>query len=162
MTIKVGDKIPDGTLYRLGEEGMEAIETSDILSGRKVVLFGLPAAFSGTCTSAHLPSFMRTRDAFAAKGIEDIYCISVNDGFTMTAWDKDMGAGDAGVTLLGDATGALTKAMGMEFDFPPAGLFGRSMRYALVADDGVVTHLNLEEQAGVCDLTAGEALLDAI
>ena len=160
MAIKVGDRIPDATLYTFNENGIEAVQTADMVKGRKVVLFGLPAAFSRTCSAAHLPSFMRTRDAFAEKGVEDIYCISVNDGFTMAAWDKDMGAAEAGVTLLGDASGDFTRALGMEFDFPQGGMFGRSKRYALVADDGVVTHLNEEVQGGVCELTVGEKLLE--
>lgn len=162
MGIKVGDRIPEATLYRMGEKGVDAVETGDLVKGRKVILFGLPAAFSGTCSSAHLPSFMRTREGFAEKGVEDIVCIAVNDAFTMAAWDKDMGASQAGVTLLGDASGELTRAMGMDFDAPVAGLFGRSVRYALVAEDGVVTHLQLEEQGGTCDLTTGERLLETL
>ncbi|MDU8927622.1 peroxiredoxin [Alisedimentitalea sp. MJ-SS2] len=162
MAIKVGDRIPDGTLYKFDENGVHAVQTADMVDGRKVVVFGLPAAFSRTCSAAHLPSFMRTREGFAEKGVEDIYCISVNDGFTMAAWDKEMGAGDAGISLLGDASGEFTKALGMDFDFPQGGMFGRSKRYALVAEDGVVTHLNEEVQGGVCELTAGEKLLEKL
>ena len=162
MTIKVGERIPEATLYRMGEQGIDALQTTDLVKGRKVVIFGLPAAFSGTCSSAHLPSFMRTHAGFADKGVEDVYCVSVNDAFTMAAWDKDTGAGAAGVTLLADPKGDLTKALGMLFDFPPAGLFARSMRYALVAEDGVVTHLNMEVDGGVCELTAGESLLETL
>lgn len=162
MAIKVGDRIPEATLFRFGENGVEAIETAKMVKGRKVVIFGLPAAFSRTCSAAHLPSFMRTREAFAEKGVEDIYCISVNDGFTMAAWDKDMGASDAGVTLLGDASGDFTRALGMEFSFPQGGMFGRSKRYALVAEDGVVTQLNEEEKGGVCELSVGEKLLEKL
>ena len=162
MAIAVGDRLPGGTLFRMGEKGPEAVDVETLTKGRKVVMFGLPAAFSGTCTSAHLPSFMRNRDSFAGKGIEEVVCVSVNDAFTMGAWDKQMGAGEAGVGMLGDASGDFTKAMGMDFDLPAAGLFGRSKRYAMYLEEGVVKQLNIEAQAGVCELSAGETLLEQI
>jgi len=162
MTIKVGDTVPAATLYKMGAAGIDAVETGDLVKGRKVVIFGLPAAFSGTCSSAHLPSFMRTSAGFAEKGVDDIYCVAVNDAFTMAAWDKETGASAAGVTLLGDASGAFTKALGMDFDAPVASLFGRSKRYALVVEDGVVTRLQEENKAGACELTVGEVLLETL
>ena len=162
MAISVGDRLPDGQLYRMGANGPEAVEVEALSKGRKVVIFGLPAAFSGTCTSAHLPSFMRTREAFGAKGVEEVICVAVNDAFTMAAWDKDTGAGAAGITMLGDASGAFTKAIGLDFDFPQAGLFGRSQRYAMLVEDGVVQKLNTEVKGGVCELSAGEVLLEQI
>ena len=162
MAISVGDKLPSGKLFKMGENGPEAKDVETLTKGRKVVLFGLPAAFSGTCTSAHLPSFMRTREGFADKGVDEVVCVSVNDAFTMGAWDKQMGASDAGVEMLGDASGAFTKALGLDFDLPAAGLFGRSQRYAMYVEDGVVKQLNIEEQAGVCERSAGETLLDQI
>lgn len=162
MAISVGDRLPEGTLFKMGDKGPEAVEVSALTKGRKVVLFGLPAAFSGTCTSAHLPSFMRTREAFGDKGVDDVVCVSVNDAFTMGAWDKQTGASDAKIEMLGDASGAFTKAMGMDFDLAAAGLFGRSKRYAMYVEDGVVRQLNVEEQAGVCELSAGETLLEQL
>ncbi|MCF3595264.1 peroxiredoxin [Rhodobacteraceae bacterium LMO-12] len=162
MAISIGDRLPEGTLFKMGDKGPEAVEVGALTKGRKVVLFGLPAAFSGTCTSAHLPSFMRTREAFGDKGVDDVVCVSVNDAFTMGAWDKQMGATDSGIAMLGDASGAFTKAMGMDFDLAAAGLFGRSKRYAMYVEDGVVRQLNVEEQAGVCELSAGETLLDQL
>jgi peroxiredoxin len=162
MAISVGERIPEGQVFKMGENGPEAVDMGAVTKGRKVVIFGLPAAFSGTCTSAHLPSFMRTRDAFAAKGVDAVVCLSVNDAFTMGAWDKEMGASAAGIDMLGDASGGFTKAMGLDFDFAPAGLFGRSVRYAMYVEDGVVKKLNIEEQAGVCELSAGETLLEQI
>ena len=162
MVISVGDRLPEGTLFKMGEKGPEAVEVTALTKGRNVVIFGLPAAFSGTCTSAHLPSFMRNRAAFADKGVDDVICVSVNDAFTMGAWDKEKEDGEANVEMLGDASGAFTKAMGMDFDLPPAGLFGRSKRYAMHVEDGVVKQLNIEEQAGVCELSAGETLLEQI
>ncbi|PIE14179.1 MAG: peroxiredoxin [Rhodobacterales bacterium] len=162
MAISVGDRLPGGEMWRMGEGGPEAVDMEKLTQGRKVVLFGLPAAFSGTCSAAHLPSFMRTRDGFAAKGVDEVVCMAVNDAFTMAAWDKDMGAAKAGVTMLGDADGSYTRALGQEFDFPPAGLYGRCKRFSMVIEDGTVTHLMEEQEGGVCELTAGEVLLDQL
>lgn len=162
MTIKVGDQLPEGTLFRMGEKGPEAVEVGALTKGRKVAMFGLPAAFSGTCTSAHLPSFMRNREALAEKGVDEVVCVSVNDAFTMGAWDKETGAGAAGIEMLGDASGEFTEAMGMNFDLPQAGLFGRSKRYAMYVEDGVVKVLNVEDNAGVCEMSGGETLLKEI
>lgn len=162
MAITSGETLPGGTLFRMGEKGPEAVEMEALTKGRKVVIFGLPAAFSGTCTSAHLPSFIRTRDAFEGKGVDEVICVSVNDAFTMGAWDKDTGASAGGITMLGDASGEFTKAIGLDFDVPAIGFFGRSQRYAMYVDDGVVKQINVEDQAGVCELSAGETLLEQI
>lgn len=162
MPISIGDRLPDATLLRMGEKGPEAVTLSERLNGRKVVIFALPGAFTPTCSMAHLPSFMRTRDAFAAKGVDEVICVSVNDPFVMKAWSDATGAEAAGVQMLGDATGAFTAAIGMNFDAAPAGLMGRSLRYAMLADNGVVTHLNVEQSPGVCEISAGETLLDAL
>jgi peroxiredoxin len=162
MTIAVGDTLPDADLMVFGEDGPATVALSGLTKGRKVVLFGLPGAFTRTCDAAHVPSFIRTKDAFAAKGIDDIICISVNDPFVMAAWGKSTGAADAGLHMLADPEGALTQALGMSFDAPPVGLIGRCKRFALMADDGVVKVLQLEENPGVCEVSGGEAMLDAI
>ncbi len=162
MTISVGDNIPDATLTVMGDAGPAQVALADRLKGRKVVLFGLPGAYTGTCTTAHVPSFIRTRDQFAAKGVDEVICVSVNDPFVMGAWGTSTGASAAGITMLGDADASLTKAMGLAFTAPPVGLFDRSKRYALYAEDGVVKVLHLEENPGVCDVSGGEALLAAI
>jgi glutaredoxin/glutathione-dependent peroxiredoxin len=162
MTISVGDRIPEATLTMMGAAGPEQVALADRLKGRKVVLFGLPGAYTGTCTTAHVPSFIRTAGQFAAKGVDEVICVSVNDPFVMGAWGASTGATDAGITMLGDADASLTKAMGLAFTAPPVGLFDRSKRYALYADDGVVKVLHLEESPGVCDISGGEALLAAI
>ncbi|RFU12642.1 peroxiredoxin [Rhodobacteraceae bacterium W635] len=162
MTISVGDKLPEATLLRMGDEGPEQVALAPLLSGRKVVIFGLPGAFTGTCTSAHLPSFMRNKEAFAKKGVDEIICLSVNDPFVMQAWADSTGADEAGIILLGDSTAELTKAMGMDFTAPPAGLIDRSKRYAMLVEDGVVKVLNIEENPGVCEASAGETLLEQV
>ncbi|WP_425092861.1 peroxiredoxin [Tropicimonas sp. S265A] len=160
--MQVGDKLPEADLIKLGSDGPEAVSVSSLTAGRKVILFAVPGAYTPTCDSAHVPSFMRTQDAFAAKGVDEIVCVSVNDPFVMKAWGESTGAAAAGITMLGDPGSAFTKAMGMDFDAPPAGLHGRSKRYALYAEDGVVKVLHAEENPGVCEVSGGEAMLDAI
>ena len=162
MTISVGDKLPEANLMQMGANGPETVALSSLIKGRKVVLFGLPGAYTGTCTTAHVPSFMRTADQFAAKGVDAILCVSVNDPFVMGAWGDSTGATKAGIAMLGDADASLTKAMGLEFSAPPVGLIDRSKRYALYAEDGVVKVLHLEESPGVCEASGGESLLAAL
>ena len=162
MTIAVGDKIPDATLVKLGEKGPEPVEMSALTAGRKVVIFGLPGAYTGTCTTAHVPSFIRNMDALKDKGVDEVICLSVNDPFVMGAWGESTGANDAGITMLGDPECKLTEAMGLRFDAPPVGLIARSKRYALMAEHGVVKVLQAEETPGVCDMSGGEAMVEAI
>lgn len=162
MTISVGDKLPEATLLQMGAKGPEAVALAAKLTGRNVVIFGLPGAYTGTCTSAHVPSFIRTKAGFDAKGVDEIICVSVNDPFVMKAWGDSTGATAAGLTFLGDADSSFTKAIGMAFSAPAAGLTDRSKRYALYAQDGVVTVLHAEESPGTCDLSGGESMLEAI
>ena len=162
MSISVGDRLPEASFVRMGANGPETVSVADLTAGRKVVLFGVPGAFTPTCHSAHVPSFMRTRDGFAAKGIDEIACISVNDPFVMKAWGEATGASAAGLTMLADPQSGFTGAIGLQFDAPPVGLMARSKRYAMLVEDGVVTHLHLEESPGTCEISGGEALLAAI
>lgn len=162
MPIAVGDRLPDATLQRIGDAGPEAVALKDKTAGRKVVIFAVPGAFTPTCHSAHVPSFIRTHDGFKAKGVDEIICISVNDPFVMKAWGEATGATVAGLTLLADAKSELTTAIGMNFDAPPAGLMARSKRYAMLVEDGVVKQLNIEQSPGTCEISGGEALLEAI
>lgn len=149
-------------MVQLGAEGPEAVALADKTKGRKVVIFAVPGAFTPTCHSAHVPSFVRTKDQFNAKGVDEIICVSVNDPFVMKAWGEATGATAAGITMLADAGSEFTKAIGMDFDAPPAGLMARSKRYAMVVEDGKVTVLQAEENPGVCEVSGGEALLDAL
>lgn len=162
MTLSVGDTLPDATLVQLGADGPEGVSMAEKVKGRKVVIFAVPGAYTPTCHSAHVPSFIRTKDSFDAKGVDEIICVSVNDPFVMKAWGADTGAADAGITMLGDAESAFTKAIGMDFDAPPAGLVARSKRYAMLVEDGVVKVLNEEASPGECEISAGEALLEAV
>ena len=160
--ISTGDMLPDATLTRLGADGPEEVRVSDQTKGRKVVIFAVPGAFTPTCHSAHVPSFIRTKAQFDAKGVDEIICVSVNDPFVMRAWGEATGATEAGLTMLADAASEFTKAIGMEFDAPLAGLIARSKRYAMLVEDGKVTSLNLEENTSACEISAGESLLDVI
>jgi glutaredoxin/glutathione-dependent peroxiredoxin len=162
MTISVGQTLPAATLLQMGASGPESVDLSAKLSGRKVVIFGLPGAYTGTCTTAHVPSFIRTREKLAAKGVDEVICIAVNDPFVMKAWGESTGAAAAGILMLGDGDSSFTKAIGMEFTVPAIGFHDRSKRFALYAVDGVVKVLHLEENAGQCEISGGEAMLAAI
>lgn len=159
MTIATGDTLPEAEFIKMGGEGPEVHKLSDLTGGRKVAIFAVPGAFTPTCHSAHVPSFIRTKDAFAAKGVAEVICISVNDAFVMQQWAEATGAAAAGITMLADPESSFTTAIGMNFDAPPVGLMARSKRYAMIVDDGVVTHLNEEASPGECEISAGEGLL---
>ncbi|WP_170479530.1 peroxiredoxin [Ruegeria arenilitoris] len=160
--ISTGNVLPEATLIQMGSEGPEKVSVSDKTKGRKVVIFAVPGAFTGTCTTAHVPSFIRTKSQFDAKGVDEIICLSVNDPFVMNAWGESTGATEAGITMVSDAGSEFTKAIGMNFDAPPVGLIARSKRYAMLVDDGKVVALNLEESPGTCETSAGEGLLEVI
>ena len=162
MAIAQGERLPEAALVRMGATGPEEVGIGDLTAGRKVVIFAVPGAYTPTCHSAHVPSFVRTRDDFAAKGVDEIVCVSVNDPFVMKAWGEATGASAAGIAMLADASGAFTRALGMDFDAPPVGLLGRSKRYAMLVDDGVVTVLNVEASPGECEISAGETLLEQV
>ena len=162
MTITTGDTLPNATLLLMGGEGPTSVTMIEKLTDRKVVIFGLPGAYTGTCTTAHVPSFMRTAEAFKAKGVDEIICLSVNDPFVMKAWGEDTGAAAAGITMLGDAESEFTKAIGMNFSAAPVGFVERSKRYSMLVENGVVTILSAEESPGQCEISAGESLLEAM
>ena len=159
MGILQGDKLPSAILRRMGDDGPEEVTIDTLTSGRKIVLFGLPGAFTPTCSSAHVPSFIRTIDQFIAKGVDEIVCVAVNDVHVMREWSKATGAAAAGVSMWADPTSAFTTAIGMNFDVEAVGFVARSARYAMVVDDGVVSILNLETARATCDISGGENLL---
>lgn len=162
MTISTGDRLPEATLMKIEDGAPVSVALSDLLKGRRVVIFALPGAFTRTCTAAHVPSFMRTADQFRAKGVDEIICLSVNDPFVMHAWGDSTGGLNAGISFMADADGSFTKAIGLAFDAAPAGLFGRSRRYSMFVEDGVVRQYRPEEKAGGCEISGGEALLELI
>ncbi len=162
MTITQGSILPNAALLQMGANGPEAVDLASKLKGRKVVIFGLPGAYTGTCTTSHVPSFMRNKAKFDAKGVDEIICLSVNDPFVMAAWSASTGAGAAGITMLGDSDGAFAQAIDMVLHLPQIGLNNRSKRYALYAVDGVVQVLHHGAETGECEISGGEAMLAAI
>lgn len=162
MSISTGDKLPSASLLQMGANGPEAVDLASKTSGRKVVIFAVPGAFTGVCHNAHVPSFIRTKDQFSAKGVDEIICVTVNDPFVTDAWGEITGATAAGITMLGDWDSSFTKAMGMEFSNDDAGLMERSKRYAMLVEDGTISVLNEEENPGLCDVSAGEGLLESM
>ncbi|MBV0913286.1 peroxiredoxin [Anianabacter salinae] len=163
MSITVGATLPEATVLQLGAGGRpEEVQIADKFKDRKVVLFGLPGAYTGTCTSAHVPSFIAAMDDLKAKGVDEVICVSVNDPFVMNAWAESTGAAAAGITMLADAGAEFTKALGLAFTAPPAGFYDRSQRYALAAEDGVVTVFHPEESPGTCDHSGGASMVAAL
>lgn len=160
MPISVGDAIPAVKVMQATAEGPKEIDTGEFFKGRTVVLFGVPGAFTPTCSAKHMPSFLENADALKAKGVDAIACMAVNDVFVMGAWGKDQGAGDA-VAMIADGSAAFTKAMGLEFDLTARGLGVRCQRFALVAKDGKVTHIAVEAP-GAFEVSSGQAVLAAL
>jgi len=155
--ISVGDKLPTEGLKTMGANGPEDVDFGAMTAGKKVVLFSLPGAFTPTCSAKHLPGYVQHADALKAKGVDSICCLAVNDAFVMGAWGQSQGADDK-VTMLADGSGVFTKALGLELDLVAAGLGMRGQRFALIAEDGVVTHLAIEEP-GAFDVSSAESIL---
>jgi cytochrome c peroxidase len=162
MTIAVGDKLPDATFVELGAGGPAPVSVSDLTKGKKIALFAVPGAYTPTCHAKHVPSFVAAAEQLAGKGVDQIVCVSVNDPFVMKAWGDATGATAAGIRMLADASADFTKAVGLEFSAPPAGLLSRSQRYSMFIEDGVVKVLNVEGSPGEATCSLGEALVDQI
>jgi peroxiredoxin (alkyl hydroperoxide reductase subunit C) len=148
--IAVGEKLPNATLYEFFNEeaegcalGPNAFEVEKIAAGKKIVIFGLPGAFTPTCSAKHVPGYVEHCDAIKAKGVDEIWCVSVNDPFVMGAWGRDQKVGKK-VRMLGDGSGEFTKKLGLELDLTARGLGVRSDRYAMIVEDGVVKSLDRE------------------
>jgi peroxiredoxin len=145
MSIQNGDRIPDSTLTTMGEKGPVPLTTEEIFGGKKVVLVSVPGAFTPTCSARHLPGFIDLKEKIFAAGADTIAFVSVNDVFVMNAWGKSTGADD--ILMLADGNGDFAKALGLELDASDFGMGMRSQRFALVADNGVVTNLFVEQPA---------------
>ncbi len=150
MTIKVGDRLPEGTLREFIEVegngctvGENTFKVSELTKGKKLAIFGLPGAFTLTCSSKHVPGYIERVDALRAKGVDEIWCISVNDAFVMGAWGRDQKTAGK-VRMMADGNADFTKALGLEIDRTSVGMGIRSRRYSMLVDDGVVRQLNLE------------------
>ena len=159
MTIKVGDRVPSVNLAHMTESGPASLASDELFGGKKVVMFAVPGAFTPTCSAAHLPGFVANADSIKAKGVDAIVCISVNDAFVMDAWAKAQNA-DA-IHMVADGCGEFAKAAGLELDLVGLGLGIRSQRYAMVVEDGVVTHLHVDEPAKV-EGSGAESVLDQL
>lgn len=150
MTIKVGERIPDGTLSEFIETATDAcavgpnnFKVSELAKGKKIALFAVPGAFTPTCSEQHLPGFLEASEQFKTKGIDEIWCVAVNDPFVMGAWGRERGV-KGRIRMLADGSGTWTRALGLELDLGDHGLGVRSLRYSALLDDGVVKALNLE------------------
>jgi len=157
MTIQIGDRLPGATLYEMTPEGPQTRTVDELTRGRCIVIFGLPGAFTPTCSARHVPGFLEQYAEFKEKGIDDIVCVSVNDAYVMGAWCKSQGA-EGKIRMLADGNAAFAKALGLDADFSARGMGVRSQRYSLFADNGVVKALNVE-QPGKFDVSDAGSLL---
>lgn len=157
MSISVGDKIPDVKVMLATAEGPQATQTGALLGSGKVALFSVPGAFTPTCSAKHLPGFVEKADEFKSKGVDKIVCMSVNDAFVMDAWGKDQNAGGK-VEMMADGNGDFARALGLTMDGKGFGMGERSQRFSAVIENGVVTHLNVEEP-GAFDVSSAEHML---
>ena len=160
MAIAVGDRIPDVKVFTSGEKGPEATTSGEVLGHGTVVLFGVPGAFTPTCSDHHLPGFVSRADELRAKGADSIVCVSVNDPFVMEAWGRDQNVGKS-VQMLADGNGELTEALGLTMDGSGFGLGARSQRYAAILRDGVVSWLAVEPGPGL-NVSSAEEVLAAL
>ena len=157
MAIKAGDALPNVTLKEMTDGGPTDVNIQELTKGKKVVLFAVPGAFTPTCSNKHLPGFVEQAAALKGKGVDEIVCLSVNDAFVMGAWGKDQSCGGK-VRMLADGNGEFTRAVGLEMDGSKYGMGQRSQRFALVAEDGVVKQLFVE-QPGKYEVSSAEAVL---
>jgi glutaredoxin/glutathione-dependent peroxiredoxin len=164
MTIKVGDKLPAGTLMEFFEVekdgcsiGPNAVKVEDLTKGKKVVIFGLPGAFTPTCSAKHVPSYLANYEQLKSKGVDTIACLSVNDAFVMGAWGRDQKTGDK-VRMLADGSAAYAKELGLELDLTARGMGVRCQRFSMLVDDGVVKALNIEAP-GKFEVSDGATML---
>jgi peroxiredoxin len=158
MTIKVGDRLPESTFRVMTADGVQSKTTDDIFKGKKVALFAVPGAYTGTCHKMHLPGIFLNAYAIKDKGVDTIAIVSVNDAFVMNAWKRDTDQRDEAI-YLADGNADFTKAIGMEMDGSGFGLGTRSLRYSMLVEDGVIKKLNLEPNPGKVEVSGGETLL---
>ena len=164
MPIKVGDRLPDGTLMEYVETeregctvGPNSFRVPDLTKGKRIVIFGLPGAFTPTCSAKHVPSYLTAHTQLKAKKVDEVWCISVNDAFVMGAWGREQKS-DGKVRMMADGSAAFTKALGLDMDLTPRGMGVRSQRYSMLVDDGVVKSLNVE-QPGKFEVSDAETML---
>jgi peroxiredoxin len=158
MTIKIGDRLPEATFRLITEDGPRPVTTGEYFKGKKIVLFGLPGAFTPTCHKNHLPGFVANEAAIKAKGVDAIAMTAVNDPFVLSAWAKASGS-EGKIAFLSDGNADFAKAAGLEFDAAAGGMGLRSKRYSMLVEDGVVKSLNIEDAPGKADVSSAEHIL---
>lgn len=160
MTIKPGDKLPEAKFMTMTDAGPTPTSTEEVFAGKTVALFSVPGAFTPTCSAKHLPGFKEKAEELKAQGVDTIACTAVNDVFVLAAWEKDQGTkGD--ILMLSDGNGDFAKAIGLDFDGSGFGMGQRGQRFSLVAKDGIVTHINVEEP-GEFRVSSAEFMLDQL
>jgi peroxiredoxin len=163
MTIKVGDRVPDAKLSESTEfdaacpVAPKDVNVSEAVKGKKIAVFGLPGAYTPTCSAKHVPSYLQNLDKLKAKGVDEVWCVAVNDGFVMAAWGKDQGA-IGKIRFLGDGSAIWTRALGLELDLGARGMGMRMQRFSMLLDDGVVKQVNVEAP-GKFEVSGGDAML---
>jgi peroxiredoxin len=161
MTIAVGGKLPDATFKTSTADGPKELSTAEIFAGRKVVLFGVPGAFTPTCNNNHLPGYIENRDAILARGVDQIAVVAVNDVFVMDAWAKTSG-GDGKILFLADGSGDFARAAGLDLDLSKGGLGLRLKRFSAIVEDGTVTALNIEDAPGTVANSGAAMILEQL
>ena len=167
MTIKVGDRLPEGEVQEFIEVegngcsvGPNTFKVQDLVKGKKIAIFGLPGAFTPTCSAKHVPSYLQNFDQLRKKGVDEIWCFAVNDPFVMGAWSRDQKAGGK-IRFMADGSAEYTKKLGLDFDLGARGLGMRCQRFSMIVDDGVVKQLNVE-QAGKYEVSGAEKMLEQL
>ncbi len=160
MAIKVGDKLPSGTLTEMTDNGPRTLNVEELTKKKRVVIFGLPGAFTPTCSAKHVPGYVSLADTLKANKIDEIMCVSVNDAFVMGAWAKEQGTAGK-VRMLADGSAAFTRALGLEMDLSARGMGIRSQRYSMLVDNGVVKALNVEAP-GKFEVSNAESMLEQL
>jgi peroxiredoxin len=167
VSIKVGDHLPEGTLTEYFETesagcsvGPNAFKVSDLAKGKRIVIFGLPGAFTPTCSAKHVPGYVAAHDRLRAKGIDEVWCISVNDAFVMGAWGREQRSGGK-VRMMADGSATYTKTLGLEMDLTARGMGVRSQRYSMLVDNGVVKAIHVE-QPGKFEVSDAETMLKGL
>lgn len=167
MPVAIGDRVPDGTLYEYYDEpagacavGPNAFQVAEMVQGKTIALFAVPGAFTPTCSEKHLPGFLEHGEALRAKGVDEIWCVSVNDAFVMGAWGHQLNV-DGRVRMLADGSGEWTRKLGLEMDLSTRGMGVRSQRFSALLRDGVVEQLNVE-QPGKFEVSDARSLLSRL
>jgi peroxiredoxin len=160
MSLTVGDRVPEAEFFIMTPEGRKKLPSSEVFNGKKIVLFGVPGAFTGTCHKLHVPSYLLNLDQIKAKGVDTVACLAVNDADVMHAWSKQTGA-DGKILFLADGNGDFTRAMGLERDFSAGGMGKRSARYSMIVENGVIKKMNVEDKPGV-NVSGGDTILEQL